>query len=244
MKIVFLGFLIGMVLNIQAQDISNDKLTSEEVMQLNYMKNAMQKEIWRIVLTDTFELQQNELKQGIIFKEDNKHDILKYQEILTEICVEEKTSSCPEIFFTHKKNIPAASMYPNGKMYLNIDLIDKLSNDEIYFVIAHEMGHFVLQHSLKNTQFMANSIIDSGLMVADIDKLVAASFMIPGIKKFHYQIEAEADEFAIKYIKKKNIKINCITMFKKIIGDEKVSTEQHAGTEERCKMIEYSYYKI
>lgn len=221
----------------QAQVTPNDQLTPEQLQQLNYMKNAMQKEIWSIILTDTFELQQQELKEGIIFKEEGKHNVAKYQEWMTEICVEEKTPSCPEAYFTRKKNIPVASMYPNGKMYLNIDLIDRLNDDEVYFAIAHEMGHFVLQHSFKNTQFMANSIGDNGLMVADMEKWVAASFMIPGMREFHHKVEAEADQFAVKYIKKKNIKINCLAMFKRMIGDEKVSTDQHAGTEERCQMI-------
>lgn len=127
------------VLNAQAQSVES-KETPEQVAQINYLKGAMQKEIWSIILTDTFELQLQELKDGVIFKEEGKHNILKYQEWMTEICVQEKVSSCPEAFFTRKKNIPVASMYPNGKIYLNIDVIDRLTDDEVYFSIAHEMG--------------------------------------------------------------------------------------------------------
>lgn len=230
--------------------------SQEQENQAKYLKNVMQKEIWSIILTDTFELQKEELKEGIIFKEYSDFNLLKYQEWMTEICVEEKTSSCPEVFFTKKTNIAVAAMYPNGKMYLNVKMLpltrdntkDKISNlfpevargltdDEIYFAVAHEMGHFVLQHSLKNTIFMADSIVENGFMVGDMEKIVAVSFMVPGMRDYHHKIEDEADQFAIKYMKKKNIKVDCLKMFEKMIGEEKVSTEQHAGTEERCKKI-------
>jgi Zn-dependent protease with chaperone function len=129
-------------------------------------------------------------------------------------------------------------MYPNGKMYLNIDVIDRLTDDEIYFSIAHEMGHFINQDSFKNTVFMANQILDNGLMVADMDKWVASSFMIPGMREYHHKVEATADQFAVKYMKKNKKTINCESMFKKMLGDEKASNEQHDGVEERCKKIE------
>lgn len=231
-------------------------ISKEQERQGKYLKNAMQKEIWSIILTDTFELQKEELKEGIIFKEYSDFNLLKYQEWMTEICVEEYTSSCPEVFFTKKDNITVAAMYPNGKMYLNVKMLpltkdntkNKLSNllpelekdltdDEIYFAIAHEMGHFVLQHSLKNTIFMADSIVENGFMVGDMEKIVAVSFMVPGMRDYHHKVEDEADQFAVKYMKKKKMKIDCLKMFEKMIGEDKISTEQHAGTEERCQKI-------
>lgn len=237
MNKAFVLILAIFILNAQAQSVKS-KETPEQVAQINYLKGAMQKEIWSIILTDTFELQLQELKDGVIFKEEGKHSILKYQELMTEICVQEKVSSCPEAFFTRKKNIPVASMYPNGKMYLNIDVIDRLTDDEVYFSIAHEMGHFINQDSLKKTIFMANQIVDNGLMVADMDKWVAASFMVPGMREYHHKVEAAADQFAVKYMKKNKKTIDCELMFKKMLGEEKASTEQHDGVEERCKKIE------
>lgn len=211
--------------------------TVEQIEQSNYLKNVIQKEIWKIILTDTFELQKEELKNNIIFKEDKKYNISKYQEWVTEICVEEKTSSCPEIFFTRKTNIVAASMYPNGKLYLNIDMLNRLTDDEIYFIIAHEVGHFVLKHSFKKTEHMAASIVDNTFMVADIEKLVSASFMIPGMREHHHKSESEADKFAVIQIRKKNIQLACLDMFSKMTGEEIVSTQQHASVQERCTAI-------
>lgn len=211
--------------------------TPEQTQQIAYLKNAMQKEIWNIILTDTFELQKDELKNGIIFKESEKYNVLKYQQWMTDICVAENTSNCPEIFFTRKSNIPIASMYPNGKLLLNIDVLDRLNDDELYFTIAHEMGHFVNQDSFKNTHMMAHLILENGLMIADMEKWVGASFMIPGMREYHHKVEAAADQFALKYMKKNKIKIDCEVMFHKMVGNEKVSTEQHAGTNERCQMI-------
>lgn len=238
MKIGFISVAFAFCMtNLHAQE--KREMNAEEIKQANYLKGAMQKEIWSIILTDTFELQQEELKTAKIFKEDDKFKISKYQEWMTEICVEEKTSSCPEVFFTRKDNIQVASMYPNAKMYLNIDVLNRLTDDEVYFAVAHEMGHFVLQHSFKRTQAMAESIVENGFMVAEMEKMVAASFMIPGMRDFHHEVEAQADMFAVKYIKKKKIKIDCEKMFEKMINGGVVSTEKHAGTAQRCKAIGY-----
>lgn len=118
-KVFFIAVLAMFAFNAQSQS-GEAKETPEQVAQINYLKGAMQKEIWSVILTDTFELQLQELKDGIIFKEEGKKSVLKYQWLMTEICVEEKVSSCPEAFFTRKKNIPVASMYPNGKKYAKI----------------------------------------------------------------------------------------------------------------------------
>ncbi len=230
--------LLMFCLNVTAQVEKEKPLTQEQLVQINALKNAIQKEVWGVILMDTFELQQEELKEGIIFKEYKGFNASKYQNLMVDICVENKQKTCPEIYLTNKKNITVAAMYPNGKMYLNVNMLDRLSENEILFSIAHEMGHFVNNDSFRNTQKIADSIVDNTMIVTDVEKWARASFLLPGMRDFHHSIEDQADVFAIKYMNSRNLKINCNEMFSKMTNNEQVSTDQHATVDVRCNKID------
>ena len=104
-----------------------------------------------------------------------------------------------------KKNEYNAFSIPGGYVYVFKNLMDDLNDDELAFVVAHEIGHIVARHAIKklqaamgmnllvlaSTQAEANPGFQKGLSFALAQIMVAYS----------REDEYTADELATKYIK-------------------------------------------
>lgn len=67
----------------------------------------------------------------------------------------------PENFFFFIKNsfVPNAGCYGDGTFEINIGLIPFLENDdELAFILCHEIAHYLLDHSLKSANVRAESL--------------------------------------------------------------------------------------
>lgn len=103
-----------------------------------------------------------------------------------------------------KANQLNALCYPNGNIYITSALYKELKTDEeLTFVIAHEMAHYRNKdHLLNLRQNISNSVILILLAIADpynkqIASIVEGSLNIKDLK-FSRGVEEKADKYAIK----------------------------------------------
>jgi len=103
---------------------------------------------------------------------------------------------------TEDKN---AFAVPGGHVYIYKALLDDLNDDELVFVLAHEVGHIVSRHSVKNAQAStAYGILIAAAGVASQDPQFAqgVSFALAQIMcAYSREDEFTADRLAVKYAK-------------------------------------------
>ncbi len=101
-----------------------------------------------------------------------------------------------------KSHINAFSL-PGGYIYLYNELVELLTDEELAFVIAHEVGHIVSRHQIKRLQATMGY---NFLMIAsvgakrDVDFSAGLSFALAQILTgYSREDEFTADELAVKY---------------------------------------------
>ena len=145
---------------------------------------------------------------------------------------------------------------PNGDIILLDELIQLAgNNDEIISVFAHEAGHIYHKHAFQ--QLVQTSILTIGLVLitGDITSVAMLAGLVPIFliqQSYSRKAEAEADEFAIKFLKINNIDPNnfarILTKITKshALDDSSESSDNtqvdnylrsHPRTEERIKII-------
>jgi Zn-dependent protease with chaperone function len=145
---------------------------------------------------------------------------------------------------------------PNGTIILLDDLIQlAANNDEIISVFAHEAGHIYHKHAFQ--KLVQNSILTIGLVLitGDITSVAMLAGLVPVFliqQSYSREAEAEADDFAIGFLKRNNIDPNNFaSILAKITNShdlvnssESIENTQenkylrsHPRTEERIKII-------
>lgn len=103
-----------------------------------------------------------------------------------------------------KEQINAFAL-PGGYVYIFKDLLDLIDDDELAFVLAHELGHIVSRHSIKMLQAAMGYnllIIASVGVKADPGFRKGLSFALAQILMgYSREDEFNADELAVKYCK-------------------------------------------
>ena len=103
-----------------------------------------------------------------------------------------------------------ASALPNGNIYLNVGLITKLASEEqLAFVIAHEIAHVVKRHGLLKTISSKNTIASShvvNMFLMGTNIIYFAT--LNDLASFSRETEDEADYEAMKIIAQTNINLN------------------------------------
>ena len=136
-----------------------------------------------------------------------------------------------------KKGEYNAFSIPGGYVYIYKDLMDSLNDDELAFVLAHEIGHIVARHAIKrmqaaigmnllmiaSTQANANPGFEEGLNFALANITMAYS----------RDDEFTADRLATKYIK--------LAGFKPTAGIEVLN--KLYDNEQKQPIHEYSYFR-
>jgi len=94
---------------------------------------------------------------------------------------------------------------PGGYIYIYKPLLDDLNDDELAFVLAHELGHIVSRHSIKRAQASTiYNILVAGSAAASKDPQFTqgVSFALAQIMvAYSREDEFNADELAVKYTK-------------------------------------------
>ena len=125
---------------------------------------------------------------------------------------------------------------PGGYVYIYKELLDLLSDDELAFVLAHEIGHIVSLHQIKRLQAaMGHNIamIASIGAKADFQFSKGLSFALAQILMgYSREDEFVADELAVKYCK--------LVGFDPIVGIEVLEKLYREG---KKKIRPLSYFK-
>lgn len=102
------------------------------------------------------------------------------------------------------KELNAFSL-PGGYIYVYRGLVDILDDDELAFVIAHEIAHIVSRHSIKKLQAamgMNLLLLATSGANSDVDFQQGLSFALAQLfVAYSREDELKADELAAKYLK-------------------------------------------
>ncbi len=106
---------------------------------------------------------------------------------------------------------PNAFCLPDGSIFINIGLLDKINNDsELAFILAHEIGHYAEKHSIKD--FHRLSQIESQESFKNNDRSAFRSLI------FSRDSEFDADSWAIFLLQQTgfdpNLAINALEVLK------------------------------
>ena len=87
------------------------------------------------------------------------------------------------------KTIPTAAVDQRGQIYYNKDFTDKLSVDELVFLLCHEVGHVIGQHSsrrgtraAKKWNIAGDAWINDMLKAANVGQFINGGVDMPGSK--------------------------------------------------------------
>jgi predicted Zn-dependent protease len=93
---------------------------------------------------------------------------------------------------------------PGGYVYIFKELLDLLTDDELAFVLSHEIGHIVSRHHIKRLQAAMgyNLLTIASIGTSDPQFTRGLSFALAQIiVAFSREDEFNADELAVKYCK-------------------------------------------
>lgn len=115
--------------------------------------------------------------------------------------------------FVLKDDVFNAYAIAGGKIFLNTGLINRLSSeDEIAFVIAHEIAHVELKHCIKTIQYTAKA----RQINPRLGEVVAIAYGLYR-RAFSKQQEREADEFGVRLMMKAGYKKSGAVSFFRIL---------------------------
>jgi predicted Zn-dependent protease len=115
---------------------------------------------------------------------------------------------------------------PGGYIYIFKGLLDSLNDDELAFVLAHEVGHVVPRHSIKRLQAAMGYnllILASRGATSDSQFSGGLQFALAQILAgYSREDEFTADELAVKYLQRLNLEPNAgIDVLEKLYAENK-----------------------
>lgn len=152
--------LLFVVLISGAQNIRNEYLSENKDSIKAYFSKINKEQINKINGSHSSQIKE-------IFEKSHERNIIKLEDSVflfnSEIhkhlnsILDEVYISNPEIdskefsFFINNSHSPNAACYGNGMFEVNLGLFNELeTDDELAFVICHEIAHYVLEHSFKS----------------------------------------------------------------------------------------------
>jgi predicted Zn-dependent protease len=122
---------------------------------------------------------------------------------ISKVCDRQEINYYFYVIEDSKKN---AFSIPGGYVYIYKGLMDILSDDELAFVIAHEVGHIVSRHAIKRLQAAMGYnllILASVTVPSDAQFTKGISFALGQILSgYSRQDEFNADALAVEYSKR------------------------------------------
>jgi predicted Zn-dependent protease len=142
---------------------------------------------------------------------NNPHDIERVNKIgkrIADICDRKEISYYFYVITGDEKgeiDDKNAFSVPGGYVYIYKALMDDLNDDELAFVLAHEVGHIVSRHVIKKLQAAMGYnllVVASGAATRDGQFTQGVSFALAQIMAaYSREDEFNADEIAVKYAK-------------------------------------------
>lgn len=116
---------------------------------------------------------------------------------------------CYQLEFRDSPIGPNAFALPGGIIVITDDLVNTAdSREEVLAVLAHEIGHAELRHSMKSVFQSSVIAVVSTMVTGDAASLSATLSGLPALlaeTKYSRKFETEADDFAFKLLKKQNL---------------------------------------
>lgn len=152
-----------------------------------------------------------------------------------------------KVYITNELN---ALSFPDGSIRINSGLMDILDDNELLFIIGHEIGHIIKNHSLKAMRMaLINHTIGQSLTMIKyyhIDVL-ASLFMNIGNEfinaKYSQRNEIVADKYGYMFLKRKGDNIDAaLSALRKLpeIDEDNISAQflTHPKLQKRIEKIE------
>jgi len=89
---------------------------------------------------------------------------------------------------------------PNGSIYFNVGLLARLDNEsQLATIVAHEVSHFVRQHSLKQRR-STNNVLTAGMAITLLTGIPFSGELlaVSAISGYSQSLETEADELGFE----------------------------------------------
>jgi predicted Zn-dependent protease len=200
-------------------------------------------------------------KQEIAIGKNITDDLLKQKKVINDKVMNDfinkignkiaKAGDRPEIqyhfYILNEKEVNAFAL-PGGYIFVNKGLIDKMNEDELAFVLGHEIGHVAARHSLKRLQSSLgiNLLLSIALGGSDYDAVRQAAQIVYSIGESGYsrQDELLADSLGTKYIYRAGYNpyagVSALQKLKSEGGENNVPSfmRSHPVADERIKNID------
>ncbi len=109
-----------------------------------YGQHPIEKEMFQAIDAIFSERDAQELDYELLMLRDYVDSIVQYVNPLAD-------TSLTITVYIEESPIVNASMYPDGRMQINLGLLQLLDNEaELAYVICHELAHFILRHALRS----------------------------------------------------------------------------------------------
>ncbi|MBU2044669.1 MAG: M48 family metalloprotease [Candidatus Omnitrophica bacterium] len=140
----------------------------------------------------------------------NPYDLKRLDEVSSKLVEFTDRTEISYYFYVIEKDDQDKSQVnafalPGGYIYIFKELFDLLSDDELAFVLSHEMSHIVSRHSIKRLQALMGYnllVVASAGTRQDAQFTQGLSFALAQILMgYSREDELNADELAVKYCK-------------------------------------------
>lgn len=149
----------------------------------------------------------DKLKKEYTFSNDAKY-INRLNKIAQKVSLVSDRQDYQYQFFAVDKDELNAFTTPGGFVYVFTGLMDKMNDDQLAFVIAHEVGHCAAKHTIKKYQaalgynLLGSLIIGQlGVETQQLAQLSTGAIMNLAFSAYSRQDEYEADRLGVKYMK-------------------------------------------
>ena len=197
------------------------------------------------LLNDTLDIDDAKMKElaDIAIKEYDSKNICagkhnsyatRLNKLMTKISLLDKQKLDIQVYKSDRIN--AFSM-ANGAIRINSSLMDLMNDDELTFVIGHEVGHIVNTDS-KDSYRLAYAIshLYTGKSLAPIIIEEITSYLVNA--KFSRHEERDADAYAIKFIKHNKIPLKLVLGALEKLGNNSSNLlSTHPATDERIATL-------
>ena len=166
---------------------------------------------------------------------DRVHDLFSpVAESVTEMPLEMKIHR----YQVNDKDVPNAFAFPGGILLVTDRLVEVIDDEELEIIMAHEAGHAVERHSLK--QIFRGVLLAGivGYVTGDIYGIVTVPLVLDSLS-YSRQLEADADCYAFRYAEKNGLQWE--VMGSALGKLEKIAEEDFGfdGSEDQSSWLNY-----
>ena len=142
-----------------------------------------------------------------------KKEQLRLQDRFNAMLVNSDNSFSYRVMLRSSKQMGANALaLPGGIIIVTDDLIKLAENDEqIFAVLAHEMGHVEYQHGLRSMLQNSLTALFMAGVLGDISSVTSLSVTIPTMlveSRYSREFELEADQYAKQFLQTQNIELD------------------------------------